>query len=113
MDYGFKISQDGYNVKTAETKNLVMTSKANQWKIHSQGVVTFTSTNQTINIAHGLGYTPAFLSLYHSKFWTATDPDRFSWTNSGAATSDGTNLKATGSDIDDQVMYVIFKDFGT
>ena len=63
-NYGMKISKSGQDVKTAGVKNLVMTSKANQWKIHMTGTVTGTTTQ---NIAHGLGYTPAYLIYdYHS-----------------------------------------------
>lgn len=108
-DYGFKISQDGYDVKTADVKNLIMTSKANQWKIHMKGSVTFTSDYQTINVAHNLGYTPAFLALYHSKYW---DVDRYGFAFSGQAVCNSTNLKLIGNDTNDVISYVILKDFG-
>jgi len=107
-NYGFKISQDGYDVKTADIKNLIMTSKANQWKIHMKGSVTFVSKNQTINVAHSLGYTPAFMAMFHSEGW---DADRYVPSFSGQASTDGTNLKLRGS-TDDVISYVIFKDFG-
>ena len=63
-DYGMKVSKDGYDVKTASVKDLVMTSKANQWKIHLTGTVTGTTSQ---NVAHVLGYTPSYLIIdYHS-----------------------------------------------
>lgn len=109
MNYGFKISQNGYDVKTCETKNLIMTSKANQWKIHMKGSVTFTSNNQTVNVSHGLDYTPAYISLYHSKFW---DNDRFIPTSTLQTVVNSTSLKLVGQNIDDVISYIIFKDFG-
>lgn len=107
-NYGFKISQDGHDVKTAEVKNLVMTSKANQWKIHLKGSVTFTAPNQTVNVAHSLGYTPSYLALYHSSFWVS---DRYVPPTPSQAVTNSTNLKLKGS-TDDIISYIIFKDFG-
>jgi len=111
-DYGIKISQDGYGVGTSNIEDLVMTSKANQWKVHTQGEVTFTGTAQTIQVEHGLGYTPGFLVLFHSKYWTGTDEYRYAWTNPGAWNANGTYLNLRGQLPDDRAMYVIFKDFG-
>jgi len=108
-DYGIKISQDGYDVKTASIKNLIITSKANQWKIHMKGSVTFTSDSQTINVAHNLNYTPAFIVLYHYKDW---DVDRYNCVFSGQATANDTNLKLIGNYANDVMQYIIFKDFG-
>ena len=108
MNYGFKISQDGYDVNTAGTENLVITSKANQWKIHLKGSATFTSNGQTINVAHGLAYTPSFMALYHSNYW---DADRYVFCSTARAVCNGTNLKLVGDNAD-KISYIIFKDFG-
>ena len=63
-DYGLKISKSGYDVKTAAVKDLIITSKANQWKIHMTGTVSGTGP---INVAHSLGYTPGYLGAdYHT-----------------------------------------------
>ena len=111
-NYGMKISKDGYDVKDASIKNLILTSEANQWKTHLKGSVTFTSGSQTVTIAHGLGYTPAFLWLYHSVYWTGDDANRYYWGGSSNNSADDTYLYVYGSDIGDIVQYVIFKDFG-
>lgn len=108
-DYGFKISQDGYDVKTADIENLIMTSKANQWKIHLKGSVAFASPAQTVNVAHNLGYTPAFIALYHSKFW---DADRYVPPSASQVVCNATNLVLVGTDTDDIISYIILKDFG-
>jgi len=64
-DYGMKISEEGEDVKTTAEKNLTMSSKFNQFKIHAQGIVTVTVLNGlaygSITIAHNLGYVPAIL----------------------------------------------------
>jgi len=62
MDYGKKVSQDGYNVKTCDDKNLVFSSKFNSLKIKDESATTLSVNNgatQTKTIAHGLGYAPS------------------------------------------------------
>lgn len=104
-DYGIKISQDGYDVKTAAIKNMVLTSQANQYKILIKGVANFTSNNQTINVAHGLSYTPNFIALTklngNSYYGWATSNDYV----------DGTNLSMLGNN-GDSTSYIIFVDIG-
>src|SRR3990167_6760815 len=63
-NFGFKISQEGVDVKTATDKQLVLTSKFDTIKI----VKTITTTDhaqvgtpETFSIAHGLGYAPGYL----------------------------------------------------
>lgn len=64
-DYGLKVSETGYDVKTAGQKNLAFNSGQNQFKIDSQGTfsVTVLSGNATgsTTITHSLGYVPACL----------------------------------------------------
>ena len=61
-DYGFKVSQPGYDVKTATPDQLVFSSKYQTLKISSQGSGAIKdSTGRTITIAHNLGYIPIFL----------------------------------------------------
>lgn len=57
MDYGIKISQDGYDVKTCTDQQLVMSSKFNLLKSKMTGTVTGVST-----VTHGLAYTPIFFA---------------------------------------------------
>ena len=104
-DYGIKISQDGYDVKTADIKNLVLTSKANQFKIHLKGTLTFTSNNQTQTVAHGLAYTPsyiAFQKLSANAYYNFADTNTY---------IDGTNLTSLGNN-GDILSSIIFKDIG-
>lgn len=54
-DYGIKISQDGFDVKTCDDKDLIMTSKLNLLKTKATGVT-------SVAVAHGLDYTPIFFS---------------------------------------------------
>lgn len=62
-DYGIKISKEGFDVKTAADKDLVLTSKLDTIKIaktiatqHNQS-----GASETLSIAHGLGYSPGYL----------------------------------------------------
>lgn len=104
-DYGFKISKPGFDVLTASIKDLIMTSKANQYKIHLKGTVNFTGAG-TQNVAHGLAYTPAFIAFYKSN---SVSYYRYAGT---LAIVDGTNLKLTGFTNGDKMAYIIFKDIG-
>lgn len=65
LDYGFKISKDGVDVKTALDKELVISSKFNQLKIESQGIFQVSVPAgvgyASLDITHNLGYNPAFL----------------------------------------------------
>lgn len=58
LDYGFKISQEGYDVKTCTDQQLVMSSKFNLLKTCKTGAVTGVGT-----VAHGLSYTPIFFAV--------------------------------------------------
>jgi len=61
-DYGIKVSQPGYDVKTATPSQLVFSSKYQTLKIHSQGSGTVTHSGGRIaTINHNLGYIPQFL----------------------------------------------------
>lgn len=67
-DYGFKVSKDGYDVKTAGLGDLASFSGSSAGGqpvrhqiIHKVGGVTGHVTNTTITIPHGLGYTPMYL----------------------------------------------------
>lgn len=79
MDYGIKISQDGYDVLTATPSQLAFSSKYQTPKIHAQGSGTLTDSSRTVTIAHGLGYVPMFLvhsqidSRFASDYGDTTD----------------------------------------
>ena len=104
-DYGIKVSQAGFDVGTAATKNLVFTSKASSLKIIAEGSVSLSigTTGGVLtvgtSVAHGLSYSPAFLSFAQlgtsaGRYWAPniigvpvdTDYHHF-W-----AYSDGTNI---------------------
>ena len=104
-NYGIKVSKSGYDVKTATIKNLVMTSGANQWKVSQKGSVSFTADGQTKTITHGLGYTPAYLTMTKK-----SGNGYYEWANTNDVT-DGTRLKLVGNN-GDTTSYIIFVDFG-
>lgn len=57
-NYGIKISQTGYDVKTATDKQLVLTSKLDSLKTKMTGTVTGSGT-----FAHNLSYAPIFFAV--------------------------------------------------
>lgn len=62
MDYGIKVSQPGYDVKTATPSQLVFSSKYQTPRIQAQGTGIITNSGgRTVTIAHNLGYIPAFV----------------------------------------------------
>lgn len=74
-DYGFRISQDGKDVKTCEDKECVITSKYATLKgsISGGGATTCADGGlRTITVAHNLGYIP-----YVRAFLNPTDSDDF------------------------------------
>jgi len=67
-DWGFKVSKDGQDVKTATQANLQSFSGSSSGGypvrhqiIHKVGTVTGVTGGSTVSIAHGLGYKPFFL----------------------------------------------------
>ena len=61
-DWGLRISQSGYDVKTAVKKNLSFISSAFNYKTKLQGTGSVTGgvggTYETVEISHNLGYRP-------------------------------------------------------
>lgn len=62
-NWGFKISKEGFDVKTASDKNLVLTSKLDTIKIAKSILTQHTQAgaSENINISHGLSYSPGYL----------------------------------------------------
>jgi hypothetical protein len=58
-DYGIRISKPGYDVKTTDDINCVLSSSFFNQIIHQVGIDT--SGYDTINISHNLGYIPSYL----------------------------------------------------
>jgi hypothetical protein len=79
-DYGFKISQDGFDVKTCDDKDLVMSSKFNMLKTAATGITSGA-------VAHGLAYIPIFFSN-----WTITVSGKSGFMGDDTATCGTTNF---------------------
>lgn len=69
LDYGFKISQLGYDVKTATDQQLIFSSKLNALKNYIIGTATITIpantpavTLFTVTYTHSLGFVPAIFA---------------------------------------------------
>jgi len=104
-DYGIKISKAGYDVKTADPENLIMTSEANQYKIHLSGSLSYTST-ETQTVTHNLAYTPAYIA-----FIKKSANSYYNFALGGQDYIDPTEL-VLGADNGDEISYIIFKDIG-
>jgi hypothetical protein len=90
-DYGIRVSPPGQNVLTATDKVVTFTSKYPTLKLYKWDTVTFTTSGDgdyTYEIAHDLGYAPAFDVFVKSTasfpFLTATTYPN-AWFNIGGA----------------------------
>ena len=76
-DYGLKVSQDGYDVKTATDTQLVFSSKFGTYASMSIAVSgtsnQTSSSNITFSINHSLGVTPFVLVFYK----TSAEPNNW------------------------------------
>lgn len=80
MNYGIKVSQEGYDVKTASDTQFVFSSKFGTWAsacISVSGSASGNDSSGTIDfsIAHNLGYTP-FILIYYV---TSVSPNNWQW----------------------------------
>lgn len=91
-DWGFKVSQTGYDVKTATDQQLIMSSSFNALKVKMVGTTTG-------SVAHGLAYIPAYLStsqLNSSSKWSMVGQGYYSsyhYMTSSNFVSSGNNTK--------------------
>lgn len=64
-DFGLKLSQDGFDIKTADITEQIFNSGYAAYKIVLAGTMTLsvpdTGPEVNVSIAHGLGYIPGFL----------------------------------------------------
>lgn len=61
MGYGIKVSEIGYDVNTADDKNLSMKSGMTLLKVYDQGNISLNSAEFGNTVAHSLGYIPQYL----------------------------------------------------
>lgn len=74
MMYGIKIAKPGFNVRTADPKDLILSSEFNSIKIKEVKQTQFTKTGapgETFEIAHTLGYTPGYIAFVRigTRWW--------------------------------------------
>jgi hypothetical protein len=110
-NYGIKVSQAGYDVKTAAKENLVYSSKYNTLKFFTSGsgsqeVPAATapfgpSGTATVTIAHNLGYEPAFIVFCTSIWRDSTKFSPYAYKSIGAISPDGGQYA-----VDDTNLYI-------
>lgn len=72
QNYGFKISQEGFDTDLAADKNLVYSSKFNSLKIFDEvdrNAEFHDHQRWTSNDPHGLAYSPSFLTFFKALFY--------------------------------------------
>lgn len=67
-DLGMKVVQAGANINTTDVRDLLMSSQYSMLKYHMDSTSSITlqpgDTDKYVEIAHGLGYVPAFIAYY-------------------------------------------------
>ena len=119
-DYGFRISQEGSDVKTCDDIDCVVSSKYANLKgtISGTAVLTKTTSPQIFQIAHNLGYIPiAQVYVYSSsnERWHHLPYAVIQWSSFFAYYVDSTNLNIrifNVADGDYTFKYFIFLDKG-
>lgn len=104
-DYGMKVSEVGYDVKTAADKNLILKTGMNLLKVVASGSV---SINSAVEITHNLGYVPQFLVFWNDvangKTYLCTGHK--TWV---VARADTTKLYISGSTGDTAYYYIFYE----
>lgn len=90
-DYGIKVSEDGYDARTADEINLSLKSGQTLLKVATQGSIDLDS--DWVTVSHDLGYVPQFLVFLKD---TSATPDQSSLgtgdLDNGLARADTSNL---------------------
>ncbi len=104
-DFGFKVSQDGYDVKTANDRQLIFKTDSTLLKVFASGTSALSS--EWTEVAHNLGYVPQFLVYIND----SVDGKTYLATGSyltGAARADTTRLYIRRNQAGDSAYYYIF-----
>lgn len=114
VDYGIKITKDGYDITSTDIDHQSLNSEKNCLKISKTGTYTTTSIDSSphdVSIAHGLPYTPGFMFWFQinndGKYYFGTSSDKIYWNN-----VDDTNIYftydgiSTGQSI--KLYYILF-----
>jgi len=99
-DWGIKISEEGYDVKTATTQQLIMSNAFNALKVKMVGTTTG-------NVAHGLAYVPIYfaMSKISATKWGIIGQNYFN----GMPHCDGTNFISDGGGTSESKYYIFYE----
>lgn len=103
-DYGIRISKDGFDVKTCDDINCVMSSSFFSNIVDKKGIAT-ASSDGIMTISHGLGYFPG--TLIFKKF-AVGDPNGSDYINYVTTTISTTDIQEYLNN-GDSLYYIIFK----
>jgi hypothetical protein len=112
-NYGFKISQDGYDVKTCTDSQLVFSSKFDTMNVAVQGTSNQTNSSGgyadlTFTITHGLSFIPYIMAYYK----LSTSSSYWNWYPSGGVyflSTDANNGNASDIRIDGTNIVLYFR----
>lgn len=125
MNYGIKVSKEGYDIQTADPKDQIFNSSFNNFKIYKQGEITISvdgdSSDDSVQVAHDLGYIPGFIAFAQLRGTTVSYPlNAFDLLSGGGETftavADSSNITFTAADAGTSytayIYYYIFADRG-
>jgi hypothetical protein len=107
LNYGIKISQNGYSPFTAEDKNLILKTNFSILKVATSGITTFTGSTGGY-ISHNLGYLPQFLAFIGDGTTMSLTPAYYPIGRHAWVDSTKLYFKYTGSASTFTVFYYIF-----
>lgn len=106
VNYGIKISEAGYDVKTADDENLTLKTDLTLLKVLASGTVNL-STSAFTALVHNLGYVPQFLV-----FWNDVSAGRTylctGYRSYGLARADTTRIYIGPAGAGDTAYYYLF-----
>lgn len=108
-DFGMKVSQGGYDVKTAAKERLVFSSKYDTFKVFASGSGSQLvgaapgpglRTTVVVNVTHNLGYKPAFWVFTDNPiFYTAGQLSPYSLKSIGVSAYSGIDYAIDTTDL--------------
>ena len=98
--FGFSISKEGFDVKTCDKKDMILTSNDFSQLVHKKGIDT--SGDITVTVPHTLGYPPAAFA-----YTKGSADDWIEWARNGVQVSSSNIQLVTGGGTD--VYYIITK----
>lgn len=103
-DYGIRISKDGFDVKTCDNKDCVLSSSFYNQIVHRKGIQSYTSG---YTVSHNLGYVPDYLSFSKPSGASYIESNSYGF---GLANINSSSLNFDSTaNFERELYYIIFK----